>query len=162
MFTFEVSASNMARPVAGCLAAVMAGIAACSVAAAAPRAVPAGTSNGCPHNVLPLTAPLIAYAPSIRRAALRFVATTLARKSKGPEQFVGARTLQVGLVSRWLPSGWIKDECGKTVWERSVEVGVYFPAMDLPHNPLGRCNACDRLTLIASRTRSGWSVWGVY
>jgi hypothetical protein len=56
----------------------------------------------------------------------------------------------------------IKDECGTTVWERSVEVGVYFPAMDLPHNPIGRCNAYDRITLFPSRTSSGWTVWGIY
>jgi hypothetical protein len=157
-----VNASNEARAVAVCLAAVSAALAACTVAGATPRAVPAGTVSGCPHNVLPLTAPLTVYAPSVRRAALRFVATTLAQRSKNPKQLVGAKTLQVALVSRWLPSGWIKDECGKTVWERSVEVGVYFPAMDLPHNPIGRCNACDRLTLIASRTPEGWTVWGIY
>jgi hypothetical protein len=34
--------------------------------------------------------------------------------------------------------------------------------MDLPHNPIGRCNACDRITLMASRTGKGWTVWGIY
>jgi hypothetical protein len=153
-----VNASNVTRAVAICLAAVTAALAECAAAAAAPRAVPAGTFNGRPHDVLPLPGPLASYAPAVRKVVLNFVATTLAHESKKPNEFVGARTLQVALVSRWLPSGWIKDECGKTVWERSVEVGVYFPAMDLPHNPIGRCNACDRITLITSRTSSGWTV----
>lgn len=62
----------------------------------------------------------------------------------------------------WLPSGWIKSECGATVWERSLAVAVYLPALDLPHNPVGRCGDCDHLTFIASRVRDGWTVWGVY
>lgn len=93
---------------------------------------------------------------------LRFVATTLARRSKTPKQFVGARTTGVSFVRNWLPSGWIKNECGKTVWLRSIAVYVYFPAMDLPHNPIGHCNDCDHMVLITSRTRRGWTVWGIY
>ena len=152
----------MTRAAAVCVTAVTAAFASCTVAAATPGAVPAGTFNGCPRGALPLSAPLASYAPTVRKVVLRFVSTTLAHRSKTPNQLVGARTLQIALVSRWLPSGWIETECGKTVWERSVEVGVYFPAMDLPHDPIGHCNACDRLTLIASLTRSGWAVWGVY
>jgi len=157
-----MNASNVARAAAVHVAAMVVALAACTVAAAAPRAVPAGTFNGCPHGVLPLPSPLASYAPTVRKVVLRFVATTLAHKSNKPKEFVGARTLQVALVSRWFPSGWIRDECGKTVWERSVEAGVYFPAMDLPHNPIGHCNDCAHITLIASRTANGWTVWGIY
>lgn len=118
--------------------------------------------HGCPPGVLPLTRPLASYARPVRSAVLHFVATTFARSAKNPKQFVGARTTGVELVRNWLPSGWIRDECGRTVWERSIAVFVYFPAMDLPHNPIGHCNDCDHTTFIASRTATGWTVWGVY
>jgi hypothetical protein len=29
-------------------------------------------------------------------------------------------------------------------------VSVYFPAMDLPHNPIGHYNDCDQITFVAS------------
>lgn len=157
-----MNASKMARAVAPYLATMVVALAACTVAVATPRAVPAGTFNGCPHAVWPLPGPLASYAPTVRVVVGRFVATTLAHRSKKPKEFVGARTTGVRLVSGWLPSGWIKAECGRTVWERSVAVSVYFPAMDLPHNPIGRCNDCDHITLITSRTSSGWTVWGIY
>ena len=143
--------------VAGALASTASG-----VAAAAPQTVPAGTFSGCPHSVLPLPGPLATYAPAVRTTVLRFVATAFAHRSKNPKQLVGARASGVTFVRDWLPSGWIKDECGKTVWQRSVAVGVYFPAMDLLHNPVGRCNDCDHITFITARSPTGWMVWGEY
>ena len=70
--------------------------------------------------------------------------------------------MKVLLVRRWLPSDWIKQECGLTVWRRSVAVAVYFPRLDKPHNPIGHCNACAVLTFIAARTLGGWTVWARY
>jgi hypothetical protein len=65
------------------------------------------------------------------------------------------------LVRQWLPSGWIKQECGLTVWRRSIAVAVYFPRLEKPHNPIGDCNACAVLTFIAART-GDWTVWARY
>jgi hypothetical protein len=144
------------------LAVASVALSVCAAAAAAPRGVPAGTFNGCPHNVLPLRRSAAAYAPTVRPAMLRFVATAFARRSKNPKQLIGARTTGVQLVRNWLPSGWIKNECGKQVWRRSLAVFVYFPAMDIPHNPIGHCNDCDHITFITSRTPTGWTVWGLY
>jgi hypothetical protein len=68
----------------------------------------------------------------------------------------------ITLVRHWLPSGWIKRECGPTVWRNSVAVDVYFPRLDKPHNPVGHCNACAHVTFLAALTRGGWTVWGDY
>ena len=149
------------RPLAWLAAAAVA-LSVCAAAAAEPRAVPAGTFNGCPHNVLPLPRSAAAYAPTVRPVVLHFIATAFARRSKNPKQLIGARTTGVQLVQQWLPSGWIKNECGKQVWQRSLAVFVYFPAMDLPHNPIGHCNDCDHITFITSRTPTGWTIWGLY
>jgi len=132
-------ASSRTRPLTGLAIAVLA-ISACAAAAAAPRSVPTGTFNGCPQHVLPLPGSAASYAPTVRTVVLHFVATTFARRSKTTKQLVGAETTGVQLVRHWLPSGWIKSECGTAVWQRSIAVFVYFPARDLPHNPLGRCN----------------------
>ena len=129
-------------------------------ATASLRSVPAGTFSGCPRQVLPLLGSAASYAPTVRKVVLRFVATTFACRSKTPKKLVGARTTVVLLVRHWLPSGWIKSECGRTVWERSIAVQVYFPALDLPHNPIGHCNACALTIFIASRISIGWAVWG--
>ncbi|HJX53437.1 MAG TPA: hypothetical protein VJ801_11790, partial [Polyangia bacterium] len=61
----------------------------------------------------------------------------------------------------WLPSGWIKTECGNGVWQRSVGVSVRFPAMEYP-NPKGPCNDCAHVTLLLGKTRHGWVTWGNY
>jgi hypothetical protein len=60
-----------------------------------------------------------------------------------------------------LPSGWIREECGKRVWLRSVAVGVGFPAMEYP-NPVGPCNSCAHVVLLLGKTRGGWVTWGNY
>jgi len=66
------------------------------------------------------------------------------------------------LTRKWISSGWVKSECGASVWRWSVGVGVYFPASDKPHNPVGRCGDCARITFLVARTRSVWTVWGDY
>ena len=148
---------------AGCVLVALAPlIAACAAAAARPQSVPSGTFDGCPRHVLALPGSAASYAPAVRTVVLRFVSTTFARRSKTPKQLVSARATGVQLVRDWLPSGWIKRECGKVVWQRSLAVSVYFPALDLPHNPIGHCNDCDHIAFIASRTPMGWTVWGVY
>jgi hypothetical protein len=144
------------------LAIAVSAISACAPAIAAPQSVPTGTFNGCPQHVLTLPGSAASYAPTVRTVVLRFVATTFARRSKTPKQLVGARATGVQLVRHWLPSGWIKRECGNAVWQRSIAVFVYFPAMDLPHNPIGHCNDCDHISFITSRTPTGWTVWGLY
>jgi hypothetical protein len=122
---------------------------------------PPGTFNGCPHDALPLPAgPLSSYQREARIAALQFVRTSFVHISRTPRKLVGARTTGVFLVRHWLPSGWIKTECGIGAWRRSVGVNVYFPKMDLPRNPVGRCNDCARITFLASRTLGGWTIWG--
>jgi hypothetical protein len=74
----------------------------------------------------------------------------------------GARARRVLLVRNWLPSGWVKHECGLAVWQRSVVVAVYYPAMDPPRNPIGHCDACATIEFLVSRTRRGWLVWGEF
>jgi hypothetical protein len=86
----------------------------------------------------------------------------MARAHHWPLKVAGARTTRVLLVRRRLPSGWIRSECGLAVWRRSLAVGVYFPAMDPPHNPVGHCNACASITFLLSKQAGGWSVWGNY
>ena len=134
----------------------------CAVALAAPRGVPAGTFNGCPHAVEPLPSPLASYAPAVRGVVLAYVRTSFARTASTPAKVAGARTTGVFLTRKWIPSGWIKSECGASVWRWSVGVGVYFPALDKPHNPVGRCSDCARITFLLARTRSVWTVWGDY
>ena len=92
---------------------------------------------------------------------MRFVRRSLSKVSGAPtREFVGARITNVFRVRAWLPSGWIKTECGTLVWRNSVAATVYFPRMDKPHNPVGRSNDCARVSLIAALTRGGWTVWG--
>ena len=88
---------------------------------------------------------------------LRFVQTHPLRMKTA-----GARAGGVLLVRHWLPSGWVRSECGLRVWQRSLVVGVYYPAMDPPHNPIGHCNACARISFLLSKTPIGWLVRGVF
>jgi hypothetical protein len=140
-------------------AALLVGIA----AARARSTPPFGTFNGCPRETQPLPERVAAFERPLRGTVLRFVHTAFPRISKArAEQLVGARVRAIILVRHWLPSGWIKSECGLTVWRNSVAVDVYFPRMDRPHNPIGHCNACAHLTFLAALTRGGWTVWGDY
>ena len=146
-----------------CALVVAASVAAGYVAPTARTGVPVGTFSGCPRDARSLpSAPLRTYAPAVRKAVLQFVRTTFVHTAQTPDKLGGARTTRVLLVRNWLPSGWIKTECGLRVWRRSVAVGVYFPELDPPHNPVGHCNACARLVFLASRTLGGWTVWGRY
>jgi hypothetical protein len=137
----------------------------CASATGSTAATPSGTFSGCPRHPLPLPASAAAYASDARKAALRFVHgdyLRLARTHHWHLKVAGARTTRVLRVRHWLPSGWIKSECGLAVWRRSLAVGVYFPAMDPPHNPLGHCNDCAGVTFLLSKRASGWTVWGNY
>ncbi len=128
-------------------------------AAAATAAVPAGTIHGCPHGVKPFPA---VYAPAVSRAALAYVHDLAVHGSYPRGWYAGARVIQVFLVRHWLPSGWIKEECGRTVWLRSAGANVYFPGQDPPHNPVGHCNSCSHLVFLVALTARGWTVWGNY
>lgn len=124
-------------------------------------AKPAGTYNGCPIGLVPVPA---AYRTEGRRAAATFLHTTYARWDRLHHWGVRPAGAQIGspiLVRHWLPSGWVKEECGQTVWLRSVAVGIRFPAMEYP-NPIGPCNACAHIVLLLGRTRRGWIIWGNY
>jgi hypothetical protein len=150
----------------GC-AVVAAAIALAAGAAAlsSPQSVPPGTFTGCPRGTLPLPGSPSAYETPARKVVLSFVHTTYAQRSRTHRfglKDAGARADRVTLVRHWLPGGWVKSECGATVWARSFAVHIYFPAMDPPHNPVGHCNACARITFLISRTRRGWLVWGNY
>lgn len=106
------------------------------------------------------------YAPAVNKAVKRFLSgpyLQMARSHPGWSTKVkGAEVETVAFVPNWLPGGWIKSECGTLVWSRSVAAGVYFPELDLPHNPVGRCNDCDHVTYLLSKTADGWVVWGNY
>jgi hypothetical protein len=73
----------------------------------------------------------------------------------------GANAGKPSPVRDWLPSGWIKQECGRTVWERSVVVPIRLPTMEYP-NPNGPCNTCARFSLLLGKRSRGWIVWGQY
>lgn len=124
---------------------------------------PAGTFTGCPSHTLPLQGAPRSFERTLDSAVLRFVRTSFSKFAQTPSsQLAGARVRFVTLVRDWLPSGWIKSECGGAVWRDSVAVDVYFPRLDKPHNPVGHCNACAHLTFLAARGTHGWSVWGRY
>lgn len=94
-----------------------------------------------------------------------FVKTTYAtwnRERHWGLKLAGAQVGEPFLVRHWLPSGWIKTECGLAVWQGSIGVNVTFPAMEYP-NPNGPCNACGHLVLLLGTTaRDSWRVWGSY
>jgi hypothetical protein len=152
------------RRIAVCLSVSLAlAVASAAAAPTVDRGAPVGTFHGCPRDPRPLPPRLAGYEPAVRAAVLHFVHTGFLRFARTPaSQLVGARVMKVVLVPHWFPSGWIKLECGATVWRRSVAVAVYFPRLDKPHNPIGHCNACAVLTFIAARTLSGWTVWARY
>ena len=128
--------------------------------AAATAAVPAGTFHGCPHGVRPLAGGVRAGGRRVRRSR---TSTTSRHASTGrPAGTSAPASWTCALVRHWFPSGWVKEECGRTVWLRSALVSVYFPVLDKPHNPVGHCNACSHLAYLVSLTARGWTVWGSY
>lgn len=131
----------------------------CGAALAAGGGKPVGTFAGCPRGLQPLAAN---WQPTARRAALTFLNTTYATWSRQRHwglRLAGAKENTPFLVRHWLPSGWIKSECGLVVWKRSVGVTFEFPAMEYP-NPRGPCNACAHVTLLFGDTKHGWIAWG--
>jgi hypothetical protein len=134
---------------------------ACAVALGAAAGKPVGTFNGCPAGLEPVPT---TYKSTARDAATVFLRTTYARWDRERHWGIKLAGAQVGrpfLVQHWLPSGWIKSECGTSVWRRSVGVSVSFPAMEYP-NPKGPCNACSHVTLLLGKTQHGWATWGNY
>jgi hypothetical protein len=134
---------------------------ACGSALAATHGKPVGTFNGCPVGLQPLSA---SYKPAARHAAIVFLTNTYAKWNKERHwgmRLAGARVGNPFQVRHWLPSGWIKTECGNHVSQRSVGVDVRFPAMEYP-NPKGPCNACAHVTLLLGKTHHGWVTWGNY
>lgn len=127
-------------------------------AATAHASPPPGTFAGCPRGVttLPPTT------RGVESAVLQFVRTSLTKMTARPQDLTGARVRSIFRVTHWLPSGWIKSECGVHLWRSSIGVDVYFPRLDKPHNPVGRCNDCAHLVLLLAHTRAGWTVWGRY
>jgi hypothetical protein len=131
---------------------------------AAPGAVgskPVRTFNGCPRGLEALPAN---WQPQARIEAREFLTTTYAtwnRERHWGLRLAGAQEGTPFLVRHWLPSGWIKSECGRIVWARSVGVTFVFPAMEYP-NPKGPCNACAHVTLLLGKTPTRWVTWGNY
>ena len=151
----------MSRAARVFLASVMVATMACSVALGATGGKPVGTFDGCPTALQPVPT---AYKTTARHAATIFLTTTYAkwdRERHWAIRLAGAQVGQPFLVQHWLPSGWIKSECGTNVWQRSVGVHVTFPAMEYP-NPKGPCNACSHVTLILGKSQYGWTTWGNY
>jgi hypothetical protein len=148
--------------VATVLAAVTTFVSMSGAAVATQAAKPYGTFNGCPVGLLPLPSARTSYVAPARRVALRFLKTTFAsmnRRHHWHLKLADANVRSVVPVPHWLPSGWIRSECGARVWQRSLAVGIWFPAMDYA-NPKGSCADCDHVTLLLGRTDRGWVVWG--
>jgi hypothetical protein len=143
------------------LFAIAATIAGSVAAAGAAGGKSVGTFNGCPRGLkaLPVT-----WRVQARAEAREFLTTTYAawnRERHWGLRLAGAQEGAPFLVRHWLPSGWIKSECGQTVWARSVGVTFVFPAMEYP-NPKGPCNACAHVTLLLGKTPTRWVTWGNY
>lgn len=136
--------------------------AACAAPALGGRAAkPVGTFNGCPSGLLPVPA---GFRTDARRAATLFLHTTYTRWNRVHHWGIRLGGAEVGLpvlVRDWLPSGWVKEECGTTAWLRSVVVPVGLPAMEYP-NPVGPCNACAHVAFLLGKTGRGWIAWGEY
>ena len=144
----------------GVLLAAVAALALCAAGTSA-AGKPAGTFTGCPSGLVAVPA---GYAAQARHAATVFLTTTYAawnRERHWKLRLAGAEVGTPLRVTQWLPSGWIKSECGTTVWSRSVAVPIRFPAMEYP-NPKGPCNACAHVTFLLGRTAARWVVWGNY
>jgi hypothetical protein len=125
---------------------------------------PAGTFHGCPSGLVALPADTALWRTEARQVGLHFVRTTYARWNRQHHWRLRLRGATAGRpfrASRWLPSGWIKTECGSTTRERSVVVPISLPAMRYP-NPVGPCNDCASVTLLLGLTRHGWTAWGQY
>jgi hypothetical protein len=134
----------------------------CSAAFASVNGKPAaGTFNGCPAQLQSLGA-RAQWQPAARHSAMTFLKTTYTRWNKARHwglRLAGAKEGTPFLVRHWLPSGWIRNECGAMVWHRSVGVTFGLPAMEYA-NPKGPCGDCASVTLLLGKTRGGWTIWG--
>jgi hypothetical protein len=153
----------MAARLTACVVAALAAATISATARPASAGTPPGTFSGCPQNTRPIAGNVPTFERPLRVAVLQFVRTSFRNITTTPvRQLAGARIRRIILVRHWLPSGWIRRECGKAVWRNSVAVDVYFPRLDKPHNPVGHCNDCAHLTFLTALTRGGWTVWGDY
>jgi hypothetical protein len=85
-----------------------------------------------------------------------FLTTTFARWNRQRHwgiKLAGAQERMLLPVRKWFPSGWVKRECGRAVWERSVVVDFDLPAM-------GPCESCAHVVFLLGKTRRGWITWG--
>jgi hypothetical protein len=133
------------------LAGLAIALSSAALAATAHAGTPPGTFVGCPTGLKPV--------PANYRTATPPIAVRFAKAHAQGTRTRGARATMVLQVPHWLPSGWIKSECGLTVWQRSVAVNVEFPAMEYP-NPKGPCEDCAHLVYVLGYTTHGWTVWG--
>ena len=117
---------------------------------------PPGTFNGCPRGLQPLPAAAGAWQPQARAAATVFLRTTYARWNRERhwhEKLAGAIFRKALPVRRWVMGAWVKSECGRNVWARSVMVDFDLPAM-------GPCESCAKVVLLLGKTHRGWIAWG--
>lgn len=125
---------------------------------------PAGTFHGCPDGLVALPASASLWRAQARQAGLHFLRTTYARWDRQRHWRLRLRGATAGrpfLASRWLPSGWIKTECGSTTRGRAVVLPIDLPAMRYP-NPVAPCGDCAGVRLLLGLTRHGWMAWGQY
>jgi hypothetical protein len=136
----------------------------CGASLASAAGTPFGTFNGCPTGLLRQPSNPGGAAPTVRRVALRFLVTTYAQMNRSRDwglKLTGAKAGRVLLVRDWLPNGWVKQECGLKVWQRSLVAFIRLPAMEYP-NPKGPCNDCAGIEFLLGKTTRGWTVWGQY
>ena len=85
-----------------------------------------------------------------------FLRTTYARWNRERhwhEKLAGAVFRKALPVRLWVQGAWVRRECGRSVWERSVMVEFDLPAM-------GPCESCAKVVLLLGETRRGWTAWG--
>lgn len=131
----------------------------CSALAASTAPVP-GTFDGCPHGLLPLPSLSATDDAAIRHASTSFMRTTYAKLNSQRHWKLQLASFQLGrafLIRTWLPTGWIKQECSRAVWEKSAGVGVALPEM---RRADPACADCAHIVLILGKHKSGWAVWG--
>ena len=117
---------------------------------------PQGTFNGCPAAFDPLPAAGDAWKPQAAEAARVFLRTSYARwnrERQWHEKLAGAVIRRVLPVRAWIMGAWVKSECGRSVWARSIMVDFDLPAM-------GPCESCAKVVLLLGKTRRGWTAWG--
>jgi hypothetical protein len=85
-----------------------------------------------------------------------FLTTTYARwnrERQWHEKLAGPVFRKVLPVRTWVVGAWVKSECGRSVWARSVMVDFDLPAM-------GPCESCAKVVFLLGKTYRGWITWG--